>query len=71
MLALITCFQIFVLRQRILSLSCLKIGGVYMMLGLAMFLVGLEKALFPIGRIMATQLSAPSLLAGEGGVAAI
>ncbi|WP_415713916.1 DUF1538 family protein [Maridesulfovibrio sp.] len=52
-------------------MSCLRIGGVYVMLGLAMFLVGLEKTLFPIGRIMATQLSAPSLLAGEGGVAAI
>jgi len=70
-LALIICFQLFVLRQPIPNLRSLAIGGVYVVLGLAMFLIGLEKALFPIGRIMATQLSAPSLLAGEGGVAAI
>ncbi|WP_432734975.1 DUF1538 domain-containing protein [Maridesulfovibrio sp. FT414] len=70
-LILITCFQLFVLRQSIPNLRSLIIGGVYVVIGLAMFLIGLEKALFPIGRIMATQLSAPSLLAGEGGVAAL
>ncbi len=69
-LILITCFQLFVLRQSIPNLRSLIIGGVYVVLGLAMFLIGLEKALFPVGKIMATQLSAPSLLAGEGGVAA-
>ncbi|CCO23730.1 DUF1538 domain-containing protein [Maridesulfovibrio hydrothermalis] len=69
-LILITCFQLFVLRQSIPNLRSLIIGGIYVVLGLAMFLIGLEKALFPVGKIMATQLSAPSLLAGEGGVAA-
>ncbi|MDC7218136.1 MAG: DUF1538 domain-containing protein [Spirochaetales bacterium] len=70
-LGLITCFQLFVLRQPIPNLRSLIIGGVYVVLGLAMFLIGLEKALFTIGKIMATQHNAPSLLAGEGGVAAI
>lgn len=69
-LILISCFQLFVLRQSIPNLRSLIIGGIYVVLGLAMFLIGLENALFPVGKIMATQLSAPSLLAGEGGVAA-
>ena len=38
------------------------LGGVYVVLGLALFLIGLEKALFPIGRIMATQLTEPSFV---------
>ncbi|NDV22712.1 DUF1538 domain-containing protein [Desulfovibrio sp. JC022] len=70
-LILITCFQLFVLRQSIPNLRSLIIGGIYVVLGLAMFLIGLEKALFPVGKIMATQLSAPSLLAGDGAVDAI
>lgn len=39
-------------------------GGVYVVIGLAMFLMGLEKALFPIGEIMAQQLSDPTFLMG-------
>ena len=56
-LALITCFQLFVLRQPIPNLRRLIAGGLFVVLGLAMFLLGLEKALFPIGKIMAAQLS--------------
>ena len=36
------------------------------MLGLALFLVGLEKALFPVGKIMATQLSDPVFIGNSG-----
>lgn len=64
-LVLIVVFQLFVLRQPIPHLRRLVIGGVYVVLGLALFLIGLEKALFPIGKIMATQLSDPTLL-GSG-----
>jgi len=63
-LGLITCFQLFVLRQPIPHLRRLIIGGVYVVLGLALFLIGLDKALFPIGKIMAAQLSDPSFLTG-------
>jgi hypothetical protein len=35
------------------------LGGIYVVLGLALFLLGLEKALFPVGKIMAAQLSNP------------
>ncbi len=68
-LTLIVLFQLFVLRQPIPHLRRLVIGGVYVVVGLAMFLIGLEKALFPVGRIMAAQLSAPSFLAGDGAAA--
>ena len=69
-LALILGFQLFVLRQPVPHLRRLILGGVYVVLGLALFLIGLEKALFPVGRAMATQLSAPAFLAGTGETAA-
>jgi len=59
-IALIFCFQIFILRQPIPNLRRLIIGGIYLVIGLAMFLIGLEKALFPVGKMMATQLSNPT-----------
>ncbi|MFP3867149.1 MAG: DUF1538 domain-containing protein [Desulfobacteraceae bacterium] len=68
-LALITCFQLFVLRQPIPHLRRLIIGGVYVVIGLALFLIGLEKALFPLGKVMAVQLSDPAFLTkGSGAV---
>ncbi|MBW6519573.1 MAG: DUF1538 domain-containing protein [Desulfoarculaceae bacterium] len=63
---LIICFQLFVLRQPIPHLRRLVVGGVYVVLGLALFLAGLEKALFPLGKIMATQLSDPVFIYGAG-----
>lgn len=67
-LILITIFQLFVLRQPIPHLGRLIIGGVYVVIGLALFLIGLEKALFPVGRIMAAQLSDPTFLGGDNTV---
>ncbi len=67
-LILIICFQLFVLRQPIPHLRRLIVGGVYVVLGLALFLIGLEKALFPVGKIMATQLCDPLFIAGGGDV---
>ncbi len=52
---LITGFQLLVLRQPIPHLRRLIVGGVYVVVGLA---------LFPLGKIMATQLSDPSFLYG-------
>ncbi|WP_319543604.1 DUF1538 domain-containing protein [uncultured Pseudodesulfovibrio sp.] len=68
---LIVCFQLFVLRQPIPHLRRLVIGGVYVVLGLTLFLIGLEKALFPVGKIMAAQLSSPSFIAPSGDVSAL
>ncbi|MBW2163945.1 MAG: DUF1538 domain-containing protein [Deltaproteobacteria bacterium] len=69
-IVLITCFQLLVLRQPIPHLRRLIIGGVYVVIGLALFLAGLEKALFPLGKIMATQLSDPTFIYGSGAAVA-
>ena len=61
---LIVGFQLLVLRQSIPNLRRLVIGGVYVVIGLALFLAGLEKALFPLGKIMAAQLSDPAFIYG-------
>ena len=67
-IVLITGFQTLVLRQPIPNLKRLIIGGIYVVIGLALFLAGLEKALFPLGKIMATQLSDPTFIYGTGEV---
>ena len=56
---LIILFQLLVIKQPIPHLKKMILGGVYVVFGLALFLMGLEKALFPVGNIMATQLSDP------------
>ena len=59
-------FQILVLRQRIKSPARVGVGMVFVLLGLALFLQGLEMALFPLGRLMAQQLTAAEFIyAGE------
>lgn len=63
-LGLIIVFQLFVLRQPIPKLPRLIVGGGYVVLGLTLFLLGLEKALFPLGKVMAAQLSDPTFLSG-------
>lgn len=59
---LIIFFQMVVLKQPIPHLKKMILGGIYVVLGLALFLLGLEKALFPVGKIMATQLSDPGFI---------
>jgi Protein of unknown function (DUF1538) len=66
-LLLIVFFQLVVLKQPIPHLKKVIVGGVYVVLGLALFLMGLEKALFPIGKIMATQLSEPEFIEAASG----
>lgn len=66
-LGLIMFFQFFVLKQPIPHLRRVIVGSVYVVLGLALFLMGLEKALFPIGNTMAVQLSSPDFVADSDG----
>ena len=68
---LITFFQLFILRQPIPHLRRLIVGGIYVVIGLALFLAGLEKALFPLGKIMAAQLSDPVFIYGTQEAVAI
>lgn len=63
-LLLLVGFQLLVLRQPIPHPKRMAVGGVYVVIGLALFLMGLEKALFPLGRLMASQLSDPAFLWG-------
>lgn len=62
-------FQAVVLRQNIPHLKRVLAGLVYVILGLALFLVGLNEALFPLGRIMAAQLTDPAFIAGADNAA--
>lgn len=60
-------FQFFVLKRRVANLSAIITGFILVLLGLTFFLQGLEQALFPLGKLMAKQLTAPSFLGLEGG----
>ena len=60
--AIIFGFQIFVIRRPVPNLRKVLIGFVYVLLGLSLFLMGLEKALFPMGRLMANQLTNPEFI---------
>jgi hypothetical protein len=62
-------FQLVVLRERVPNLASVLIGTAYVIVGLTLFLLGLEKALFPLGKIMAAQLSDPAFLRGGQAVA--
>lgn len=59
-------FQLVVIKQSIEGLKRIVIGSVYVLIGLTFFLSGLEEALFPLGKIMASQLTDPSLLGDPG-----
>lgn len=60
-------FQSLVLRRRPPNLGRVLAGFGYVIVGLTLFLVGLETALFPLGETMARQLSAgPAAALGAG-----
>jgi hypothetical protein len=61
-LVILVLFQVLVLRQSVPHLRRMVLGFVYVVLGLDLFLVGLEMALFPLGRIMAAQLTDPAFM---------
>ena len=59
-------FQLFVIRRKIVNLRRVLIGFAYVLVGLSFFLEGLERALFPLGRLMAEQLTDPAFILGDG-----
>jgi len=59
-------FQIVVLKQSIVNLPRILVGSLYVLIGLTLFLTGLDEALFPIGNIMASQLTDPVFLSSAG-----
>lgn len=69
-LLLVIGFQLFVLKKPVPNQRKVIQGVFYVVVGLALFLTGLEKALFPLGKLMASQLSSPEFLSGMSGSAA-
>jgi len=60
--AIIFGFQLLVIRKPVPNLKKVLIGMFYVLVGIAFFLLGLEQALFPLGRLMAEQLTDPAFL---------
>lgn len=59
---ILTSFQFIVLRRAPPDPRRTLLGFLYVLLGLVFFLVGLEQAVFPLGRTMAAQLTDPVFL---------
>ena len=60
---LIAIFQVFIIKRSIPNLKKVILGVVLVIFGLTFFLIGLEQALFPVGEMMAKQLSKPDFIA--------
>ncbi len=69
--AILLVFQVAVLRRPIHQPKRSLLGLIYVVLGLALFLQGLERALFPLGRLMAEQLTTPAFLYGDAPVPSV
>ena len=58
----ISCFQVLVIRKAVVYPRKLLIGFVFVLIGIVFFLEGLDMALFPLGNLMASQLTTPDFL---------
>lgn len=61
-LLIIIFFQLVIIRRPFTRLKDLVIGMAYVILGMSFFLLGLDKALFPLGSVMAEQLTSPDFI---------
>lgn len=57
-------FQFAVIRKPLRNARSVLAGFVYVLIGLSLFLLGLEWCLFPLGRLMAEQLTDPAFISG-------
>ena len=55
-------FHVLVIRGPMPNVKQILVGFLFVTVGLGLFLVGLEKTLFPLGRLMAKQLTDPDFL---------
>jgi hypothetical protein len=55
-------FQLLVIRRPLANPKKTLIGFFYVLLGIVVFLEGLDMALFPLGSLMASQLTSPEFL---------
>lgn len=57
-------FQFAIIRKPIPNVAKVLAGFVWVLVGLSLFLIGLEWALFPLGKLMAQQLTDPVFISG-------
>lgn len=62
---MILIFQLLVIRRPLPNPTRLMAGFFYVILGITLFLEGLEMALFPLGELMAKQLTAPEFTGAQ------
>lgn len=62
-------FQRLVIRQPLANGKQIIVGFVFVVVGLGLFLLGLEQSLFPLGKLMAEQLTDPAFLFATAGKA--
>lgn len=67
--AIIFGFQFIVLRRKPANLGAILLGFAWVLVGLSLFLLGLEWCLFPLGRVMAQQLTDPAFIQASHGLA--
>ncbi|PID42523.1 MAG: hypothetical protein CSA52_01375 [Gammaproteobacteria bacterium] len=63
-IAIIFGFQFAVIRSVPANLARIITGFIWVLVGLSLFLLGLEWCLFPLGRLMAEQLTDPAFIQG-------
>ncbi len=63
--AILFAAQFLVIRKPLPQMKQVLIGFGYVLLGLALFLEGLDEALFPLGKLMARQLTDPAFIYGS------
>lgn len=68
-LTILIFFRFAILRQPLPNPRKLLTGFGYVLLGLVLFLIGLEQALFPMGRLMASQFTDPGYVSAQPGEA--
>lgn len=58
-------FQFAVIRKPLPNIGKVIAGFIWVLIGLSLFLIGLEWALFPLGKLMAQQLTDPAFIASS------
>ena len=64
-------FQFLVLRRKPAHFNEILLGFLWVLVGLSLFLLGLELCLFPLGRLMAAQLTDPVFIQAHHHAAAL
>lgn len=66
-LVVLIVFWLLAIRKPVPHPKRLLLGSAYVLGGLTLFIVGLDQALFPLGKVMAEQLTSPEFLGASTG----